>query len=375
MFSYLFLVFVILILFTVIGEYTVKKGFNNLEIKRVLSKDKIFQGESFVMETVIENNKWFPLSFLTVTEHLPFNLKYINRVNCFKDGKKYYHISRFTVLWYERIKRQYLLTSDKRGTYLIKDMDITIGDIFGYFKKTIEKEEAMELVVYPVFSKWKYLNFNNTNLQGDQVIKRWIFKDPLYIKGIREYNVEDRMKDIHWQSSLKIGRLMVRDYDYTSDKELVIILNAQCGEPFYSNINEEAIERGIEVCGALALKSIEEGIPTGMWTNAQLISYKGQYKDYINPSLQAMKSIYEISARIDYCVKDEFNKYLNKKKSYFKRNCTYVIVTCFLSKEDIGNIYKLKRNGINVKLIDVSKNNDLPSIDGVETLKYVGGGK
>ena len=41
-------------------------------------------------------------------------------------------------------------------------------------------------------------------------VYKMIHKDPLYIKGIREYNVEDRMKDIHWKSSLKMKKLMVK---------------------------------------------------------------------------------------------------------------------------------------------------------------------
>ena len=43
------------------------------------------------------------------------------------------------------------------------------------------------------------------------------------------------MKDIHWKSSLKMNKLMVKDYDFTSERELVIIVNIEGASNKMSN--------------------------------------------------------------------------------------------------------------------------------------------
>jgi len=122
-------------------------------------------------------------------------------------------------------------------------------------------------------------------------------KDTLYVKGIREYNVEDRMKDIHWKSSLKMDKLMVKEYDFTSDRELTIIVNAQCGEPYWGSIQPAIIENGIKVAASLASIAIKEGVATGMWTNCQLVGVDTRISSEVYPDINALKKIMELYNR------------------------------------------------------------------------------
>lgn len=127
------------------------------------------------------------------------------------------------------------------------------------------------------------------NLIGDNVIKRWIHTDPLYIKGIRDYRSEDRFKDIHWKSSLKSDKLIVKEYDFTSDREIVVIVNVQCAENAWLSVDRNRIEAIIGLAASLCYKCLNMGSRTGMWTNAKLTSLCNNFKKEVYPSLNSLK--------------------------------------------------------------------------------------
>lgn len=362
----------VLIALLAFAEITRKKGFDKLSIRREVSRNMVNEGEEFKITVIIENNKWLPISFLLIKEKILRNLEFYGDDNFLQSAEFNYHTSRYNILWYERIKRSYTLKGLKRGTYLLKELQVSIGDIFGFYTSDLEMEDYVELLVYPKLLDLKKVDFNTTSLYGDYIIKRWIYRDPQYIKGIREYTIEDRMKDIHWKSSLKMNKLMVKDYDYTSEKELIIVLDVQCGNPYWSHIDPAAIERGISLGASLAKQSVKEGVPVGMWTNSQLMTYGSTLKREIQPSISSFKNILEMCARVDFTPRLSFYEFLLEQVKYFNKNSTYVIITSFLSDESIGLIKKLRKSGFLIKLIDISTKSLIPYIDGIEKLTYRG---
>lgn len=372
MFIQFAVILVILTIIFFIGDYTRKRGFDNLQISRSIDKNRVNPGEEFTLTTIIENNKRLPISFLTLSEKMPEAIEFISDSNQFKDGSDLWHLSKYTISWYERKRRIYKLKCNKRGAYILRDINVTVGDIFGFSAESSLREDFLELLVYPKLISVKSFQFANTNLQGDDYVKRWIHKDPLYIKGIREYNVEDRMKDIHWKSSLKMDKLMVKEYDFTSDRDLTILVNGQCGEPHWGTIQPGLIENGIKVAASLAAIAIKEGVATGMWTNCQLVGVETSISSEVHPDINSFKKIMELSARMSYSVTNKFSDYLRGKITEFNRNSTYVIITPYLDEESVGILSKLKRRGILIKIVDVSSKSNLPYISGIEKIDYKG---
>lgn len=368
----LILIFILTWVMLCISNTTKKNGFNKLNVKRELINQRIYEGDVFSIMTTVENNKRLPISFLVLDEIMPKGINFKNEVISYKYGSQLCHISRYNIGWYERRKRTYELVADKRGTYILKNMQITVGDIFGLSAESKETENYLEILVYPKIKDIAKLKFDATNFQGNNTVKRWILKDTLYIKGIREYSVEDRMKDIHWKTSLKMDKLMVKDYDTTSDKKIIIILNVQCGDPAWSYIFEESIENGVKVSVALAKKAIKEGFATGLWTNANVVSMNECRASEVAPDLKAFKRIMELAARIDTSTNSELYEYLKQRAKKFDKDATYILVTPFLNEKSRGEIIKLHKMGFRFKIIDVSANGDVPCISGIEKITYKG---
>jgi uncharacterized protein (DUF58 family) len=342
-------------------------------LRRETDKLAVNEGEEFKISIIIENNKWLPISFLLLKEKIPSNVEFILDESFNRYAEFNYHVTRYNINWFERIIRSYGYRAHKRGTYLLKEIEVSIGDIFGFFSEDKIIDDFLEILVYPKLVDLKKLQFSTTSLYGDNIIRRWIYKDPVYIKGIREYNVEDRMKDIHWKSSLKMNKLMVKDYDYTSEMELMVIVDVQCGDPYWQSIVANDIERAISVGASLVRQSLKEGISAGMITNSQLMSYGNSFSKGVKPSLNSMKDIMELCARIDYTPRLSFNEFLKQEGKYFNKNTTYLVISSYLNDQSASLLSKLRRTGFLIKLVDVSSKHNLPQIDGIEKAVYMEG--
>ena len=362
---------VLLIIGTILAKKVVDTGFYNLDIKREISKSKVNINEVFEITTIIENKKRLPISFITIEEEYSGEVKRLLSNEDFQD-KSHFYYSTYSISGNERLKRTYKVTASKRGVYILKNMNVSIGDYFGYAMENRAITNLLEIVVYPRVISLRELNLNNNSLQGEEIVKRWIYKDPLYVKGIRDYTLEDRMKDIHWNSSMKMNRLMVKEYDTTSEKKVMFIFSNQNTTPFWSVVNTEDIERGIEVIVALGREFIKSTTPVAISTNSQIINMYESTEIRTFPYTNNFSYLLEIGARIDIRSRGEFSKHLRDILRILDRNTIYIVVAAFLDEESINIISKINSLGFTIKIIDTSKDEAIPKISFIEIISYKG---
>lgn len=370
----IFICFTLYILYKV-ADIIKHKGFKDLNIYRKIDKNRVFKDEEFKITTILENKKRLPISFVYVKEKFYSTFQFVqNNLEDENEGFKF-NVSKYSLRGYERRVKTIRLKASKRGIYTISDVNITIGDIFGYTVEEKEIKSYIEIIVYPEVKNISEYKFSSTSLYGDNIIKRWIYKDPLFIRGIREYAIGDRLKDVHWSSSAKMNKLMVKEYDYTSERELIIMINVEYGKGIWSSEHEVEVENAISIAASLAAQSIKLGIDTGMWTNSRIVSpSSGEFSTEIRPSVNSLKSILELCARMYNMQNESFIELLKRNTKKFNNNCTYVIIASFLSEEVKKFIYDLSLKGIDIILIDVSSNLKLSKIRGIEKVDFKGGG-
>lgn len=363
--------YVVMGVFLAIAYLTRITGFNNLVIYRKIDNDRILEGETCKISTIIENKKIMPIPFLIMKERMTQGIEYEGEELGKDEIGMVSHVTKYRVGGNSRKVRTYTVKAN-RGIYSVKDLTVSLADIFAFNMESREFKDALEIIVYPQVISIKNMKFDSTNFSGENTVRRWIQKDDLYIKGIREYTVQDRMKDIHWKSSLKLEKLMVKDYDFTSDTEMMIMFNIQCHKNHWQNVDEGGIENGIKVAASLACQSLKEGIPTGMCTNARIISKENSFVSEIIPANNNYKKILELCARIDYGMGYVFSDYLKLKKNMINKNCTYIIITSYLDDESIKFLKSLSKSKIKIKIIDISKDGSVESMMGIEKIFFRG---
>ena len=366
---------VFLIAIIILGLVIFTEGFSSRRLKKISIKREVFPqkvtaGDKFHIRLIVENKNRLYIPFLIIEEVLHKKLTMLDESGDIADGVK--HVSRYSIKKFQKKIRTYTLIANNRGVYNIKNLKVTLADNLGLSLESENILDFVEMIVYPKVKKLSEYRFDSTNSQGDTTVKRWIYKDPIYIRGIREYCVEDRMKDIHWKSSLKANKLMVKEYDYTSNEKLVLILCCQGSNQFWASVNEDLTETIIDLAVSIGARASKDGIEVGIWSNSQLIYINERGSNEIEPTRGSFNRILEYCARISYAIKCDFDLYIESKIKKFQLEHSYVIITPYLSEEGQRIFSNLAIKGYKIKLIDVSENGNVPLIKGVEKIIFKG---
>jgi len=129
----------------------------------------------------------------------------------------------------------------KRGSYLLGPTKISSGDPFGMFvnEKIIPGEN--ELIVLPyiidIVKFYEPLGY----LQGGRSIKQKSLEATSFASGVREYQPGDPLNRIHWKSSAKKNKFLVKEFDQDPQADVWVIVDA-FEKNNYQEMNDEFLD-------------------------------------------------------------------------------------------------------------------------------------
>ncbi|MEX0569495.1 MAG: DUF58 domain-containing protein [Candidatus Njordarchaeota archaeon] len=176
-----------------------------IEIKREVSKDKIFQGELTSVKLVIYNPTSFNLDRVTITDLVPdaFDIVF---------GENYVETN---LPAGGRIEISYILRAASRGVHIIGPVNIAFLDNLSMFESEIEIPSFSEIRVFPAYGDVRKIEVTQKALGGFLPGHHTMFK----VKGsgydfhqLRLYNPSDPLRLIDWKASVRLGKLMVKEY-------------------------------------------------------------------------------------------------------------------------------------------------------------------
>jgi hypothetical protein len=264
-YTFIFLIIIGIFLNTISQKYVL----HNVFYKREISKNVVDIDEEFEIMTVVENKKILPVTFIQVVEKFPTTLNFKLKAVVQTTADFIVNTSTMQIMPYQRIKRSYKVFCGKRGRYLFRDVTLVGGDLLGINNVDKNIEYSQEIVVLPQAADLSKEIMPYGDYNGDYSVKRWIIDDPILTIGLREYTGSESYKTIHWPSSLKSGRLMVKKFDFTAENTVMMLLNIECSKPFYIGINQEKIEKCISIARTIIEQFEEASIPYGLMTNSQ----------------------------------------------------------------------------------------------------------
>lgn len=307
----------LIVLTYLINKLTLNYGFNELTYHMEIEKKSAEIGEDIEITSIIENKKILTVSFLEVNEK-------------FAEGfNKIENIYTLFIMPYQRVKRTYKVFGEKRGLYSINDVYLKLGDFVGLVSKKMHIEMEHQIIILP-----KKIELGDSlipigSFSGDISVKRWIIDDPLMTIGIREYTGNEPERYIHWPSSLKYGNLMVKNFDFTTDNSVMVVLNLETMKPCWKPIEEDLIEKVISITRGVMEEFEQLKIPYGFACNEYNNNpdyirghfyHPGLGQNHLNILLQILgKTNYRIPFFFENTLKD-----IGKRKGNYT---TIVIIT------------------------------------------------
>jgi len=350
------LLMVLIILALLFNQYTKEYSLEKLEFRREIKNLVLEIEEPFFVDSIVENQKWLPLSFLQVKEKYPTHFDFIHKNNVQDIGLSKVHTMTLSLLPFQRITRSYQLVAHKRGRHFLQEATLISGDFIGLQTvKRIYDQNNHEVVVLPKAVALDEVLEPYGNYYGDISVNRWIIEDPILNRGLREYTGNEPEKHIHWPSSLKTGELLVKNFDYTTDQSAVVVLNTAMSKHIWGKKDPEKIETCFSITRSILEEFESTGIPYGLASNVGTIfQFFGRTLTDIGHGPGHLRGLLESLGRAEYYTRSTFGKLLGELKNSRDRYRTYVLVTPSIIKEDLPELEELRKSSGKIVLITLS---------------------
>lgn len=117
----------------------------------------------------------------------------------------------------------------QRGRFQLGPLILRSGDPLGIFTITQEIDQTSQLVVYPLLVELTSFEPSLSDLSGGEARHRRTYQITSSVAGVREYVYGDSLNRIHWPTTARARRFMVKEFelDPTADIWLYLDLYAE----------------------------------------------------------------------------------------------------------------------------------------------------
>jgi uncharacterized protein (DUF58 family) len=216
---------------------------------------RVFAGEPFLMEVVITNDKPKRASFSIEVEDL---------IGTTPLDKRCYFLK---IPAAKSQRTSYRHTFVRRGLYTLTGYRIATKFPFALFRKSRDVEAPIDVLVYPARAHVPR-PAPRTEARGEMTMNRTGRRGEFF--GLREHRWGDDRRDVHWRSSARTGRLLVREYEDEHARKVVIGVDHALPDAVRDAVTDgaltpadeaavAAVERAISVAAGLAAVYLELG--------------------------------------------------------------------------------------------------------------------
>lgn len=113
----------------------------------------------------------------------------------------------------------------QRGRFQLGPVKLTSGDPFGLFEASRVIPQTNPLVVYPATFDLVSLNVPTGALPGGDAVRRRTHYVTPNASSVRDYAPGDALSRIHWRSTARRDRLMVKEFELDPQSDVWILLD------------------------------------------------------------------------------------------------------------------------------------------------------
>lgn len=239
---------------------------------------------------------------------------------------------------------------NRRGVYTAGPISITSGDPFGLFRMTKRYGEKQRLVVLPQPEELPYFWVPAAQLPGEGIVHQRTHYVTPNASGIREYYPGDSYNRIHWKSTARLGRPMVKTFEMDPTSNIWIVLDLDAGVQAGSG-DESTEEYGVRIAASVAYHFLQSNRMLGLMMD-------GAEKVIMDPlrGSQQYGRILEALAVAEARGTTPLSSLLQNEGRRMGRHTTCVIITSAIDPEWVTSLSLLLQNGARaaVALLDPS---------------------
>lgn len=324
--------------------------------RRSFNRTHVFPGEAVEMTINVSNNKRLPLTWLRFQDSLPVPPESRNVIaRPIGDTYDVYMLlNSYSMHAYEEVRRVFTLRFHKRGFYQIGPVTYQSGDLFTLFRVEREYAYTNTIVVYPQIRPLEDLGLPAKEPFGDLKIRRSLFTDPINTRGIRDYQPQDRFRDVHWKATARRGELQTKIYDPSTGMTLGIFLNVATMPRHWMGFFPEVMERAVSVAASIASYGVDQGWGVGLYANGSFPNSDQPIRVPPGRSTSQLTHVLEALAAVTEFATASIEAMMLRESPNLPWIATIVLVTAVVTEETMAALLRLREAGRRVVLISLA---------------------
>ena len=347
-----------MVLMIVLGAGTIWKNLALVGViyRRSFDRTHVFPGEPVEMTITVTNHKRLPLTWLRFQDSLPVSPETENVLmrSLGETTDVYLLVNSFSMHAREEVQRHTTFRFQSRGFYRLGPTIYQSGDIFTLFRVEREYENRDTLVVYPRIYPLQELGLPAKEPFGDLKILRSLFTDPIRTRGVRDYQPQDRFRDVHWKATARRGELQTKVYDPSTSMTLAVFLNVATMPRHWMGFYPEVMERTVSVAASVASYGTEQGWGVGLYANGAFPNSDQSIRVPPGRSPDQLSHVLEALAAVTEFATSAIEVMLLRQSPNLPWAATIVLVTAVVTDEIMVALLRLQEAGRRVFLLSLA---------------------
>jgi len=294
-----------------------------------------------------------------------------------------HHASRVLVSLKRHKPRQWVVRTPavRRGRYFLGPVELRSGDPLGLFELRRQAPGRYGIIIYPATYDIPGFQLPPGRIPGGRIARYRTHYLTTNVATVRDYAPGDSFNRIHWRSTARTGRLMVKEFelDPTSDVWIMLDLDARwhAAQPWEipdiadtpavllphqrrkePPLAPATIEYAASAAASIAQHYLIERRAVGFLTYAprrQVLQLERGHRQF--------SKILETLAVVEPVESLPFDRILNAERHFLDRNVTVVAITASADNAWVAALREYRNSGISVTavLVAASTFGDLPS--------------
>jgi uncharacterized protein (DUF58 family) len=160
----------------------------------------------------------------------------------------------------------YETTCARRGWFEFPPVQLSTRAPFGFFSARREVSAPTGVLVFPEYREIEHVALFD-RMPAVEAARPRLGSGGEFV-GVREYRPGDSRRHIHWRSTARVGRLVVKEFAEETQPGLTIALDLRESSLIGSG-DDSSLELGIKIAATLARYAQQRGLPVSLAANSR----------------------------------------------------------------------------------------------------------
>lgn len=158
----------------------------------------------------------------------------------------------------QSVRLAYQTSCDRRGVYRFSPLVLASSGPFGLFSSKYKLEVPDNLLIYPFYHPLKRLRLLEQQGLADRLASRT--GPGGEVIGVREYRAGDSMRQIHWRSTARASRLVVKEFSDHDQLTMTVVLDLSAAGSLGEG-KSSTFETSVRIAASLGYYATQRDIP------------------------------------------------------------------------------------------------------------------